>query len=141
MHIRLSTLILALSLVPTNPLNAAVRNVPATYATIQAAINAAADGDEVVISPGTYVENINLGGKNIKVRSSDPTSATIRSATIIDGNQAGPVINLAGSESLACIIEGLTIRNGKALQGGGISGHSAHAVSYTHLTLPTNREV
>ena len=134
MHIRLSTLILALSLVPTNPLNAAVRNVPATYATIQAAINAAADGDEVVISPGTYVENINLGGKNIKVRSSDPTSATIRSATIIDGNQAGPVINLAGSESLACIIEGLTIRNGKALQGGGISGHSAHAtIRYNNI--------
>jgi polygalacturonase len=36
---------------------AATLNVPADFATIQAAINASADGDTVLVTPGTYFLN------------------------------------------------------------------------------------
>ena len=43
-------------------------NVPGDYSTIQEAINASQDGDNIVVSSGTYYENINfsfLGRINI----------------------------------------------------------------------------
>ncbi len=42
--------------------------VPAEYATIQAAFDAAADGDLVLIAPGTYRESLDTLGKSIEVR-------------------------------------------------------------------------
>jgi len=35
--------------------------IPEDYATIQAGIDASEDGDEIIVSSGTYVENINSG--------------------------------------------------------------------------------
>ena len=50
-------------------LTAATIHVPGDSTTIQAGINGAADGDTVLVQPGTYVENINFNGKNIVVGS------------------------------------------------------------------------
>ena len=44
-------------------------NVPADYATIQSAINAATDGDTIVVSPGQYEETGLLIDKQITVTS------------------------------------------------------------------------
>lgn len=44
-------------------------NVPADQPTIQTGINAAADGDTVLVTDGTYIENINYLGKAITVAS------------------------------------------------------------------------
>ncbi|MCH8913306.1 MAG: hypothetical protein IIA33_07020, partial [Planctomycetes bacterium] len=52
--------------------SAGIITVPGDYPTIQAAINASQDRDEVVVSPGTYFENISFVGKDITVRSTDP---------------------------------------------------------------------
>ena len=41
--------------------------VPDNYATIQAAINASANGDVIIVRPGTYMENLDFSGKEVTV--------------------------------------------------------------------------
>ncbi|MCK5330582.1 MAG: hypothetical protein KAK01_04170, partial [Candidatus Marinimicrobia bacterium] len=64
------------------------------YTTIQAGINAAVDGDTLLVYEGTYVENIIFNGKSIVVGSEillDADTSHI-SRTIIDGNQFDSVV-------------------------------------------------
>ncbi len=46
---------------------AQIIEVPGDYAAIQIAINNSQDGDTVLVSEGTYYENINFKGKGIVV--------------------------------------------------------------------------
>ncbi len=81
--------------------------VPADQPTIQGAINGAADGDSVVVSAGTYYENIDYKGKSISV-----VSASGAAATILDGGLAGPVVTITGINYPSQTLKGFTIRNG-----------------------------
>ena len=49
-----------------------VITVPGNYSTIRNAIEAAVDGDEIIVSEGIYYENIVIKDKNIILRSTDP---------------------------------------------------------------------
>ena len=40
--------------------NAVIISVPGDFNTIQAAINTVSNGDEVLVAPDTYVENLNI---------------------------------------------------------------------------------
>ena len=51
--------------------NVVIIDVPCDEPTIQAGIDAAMNGDEIVVAPDTYFETINFLGKAITVRSSD----------------------------------------------------------------------
>jgi hypothetical protein len=92
------------------------------FTTIQAAIDAAVDGDLIIVHPGTYYENIHFDGKNITLRSLDPEDEAIVASTVIDGGQDGSVVTFEGTEGEVCLLSGFTITNGRAYQGGGISG-------------------
>ncbi|SVB67414.1 uncharacterized protein METZ01_LOCUS220268, partial [marine metagenome] len=75
-------------------------------ATIQTAINVTTESDTVSVAAGTYVENIDFGGKNIAVIGAD------RETTIIDGNQAGSVVQFEYYEDSTAVLSGFTIQNG-----------------------------
>jgi len=101
----LSSLLLSLSL----PALATIIHVPADQPTIQAGINAASTGDTVLVSAGTYYENINFFGKAITV-----TSASGPGTTIIDGSKGSysPTVTFSSNETTASVLSGFTIQNG-----------------------------
>ena len=114
------------------------------FATIQTGIDKAVDGDTVIVAEGTYVENIQFKGKNIILTSTEPSNWNAVAKTIIDGNQAGSVVQFGGTEDESCVLSGFTIRNGTGtlgpgqtgivLNGGGILGAQSPGAN-THATI------
>jgi len=96
----------ALLLFPCSAIAATI-HVPADQSTIQAGIDAAFDGDLVLVSPGTYLENIDFLGKGITVQSEQGDDLTV-----IDGNQNGSVVSFANGEPEDAVLDGFTIING-----------------------------
>ncbi len=107
-----------LVLLITATVSAEVLNVPGTdYPSIQAAINGANHGDAIIVSPGTYNENINFLGKAITLRSTDPNDPNIVHATIIDGNEPddpnfASVVTFNGGEDHNSVLSGFTMTGG-----------------------------
>lgn len=102
-------------------------NVPGDCKTVQKAVQAAMEGDTVVVSPGTYRENLDLSGADITLRSMRPHDPAIVAATIIDGAKTASAITFAGTESSQCVLSGLTVTGGYSTQGGGINGNHTRA--------------
>ncbi len=92
--------------------NARVLNVPEEYATIQAGIDAALDGDTVLVAPGVYQERIDFLGKDITVTSVDPNDAAIVGYTIIDAQKQGSAVTFSSYASPAAVLAGFTIKGG-----------------------------
>ena len=97
--------------------------VPQNYSTIEMAFDWAQDGDEIVVATGVYWENVSFEGRNVVLRSTNPTSTATIAATTIYGDRTGPVVTFAGTEASSCVLSGFTIRNGEADAGGGILGN------------------
>ncbi|MGA1979791.1 MAG: hypothetical protein ABSG99_04390 [Sedimentisphaerales bacterium] len=115
--------------------------VPGEFPTIQSAINAAVNGDTVIVAPGTYTgdgnRDIDFLGKAITVRSIKPDDPNIVAATIIDcnGTESDPHrgFYFHSGEDANSIVDGFTITNGYAPYGGGIGA----ATPSRHPPRPT----
>ena len=87
------------------------------YAGIQAAIVDANNGDIIVVSPGTYQENIDFLGKSITVCSMNPDDPCVVAATIIDGSSPADtnfasVVTFKNAEDNNSVLSGFTITGG-----------------------------
>ncbi len=81
---------------------ASTMTVPGDYATIQGAIDAARDGDEILVAPGIYNERIEIRtGVVLRGPGLDATTA------LITGNGTGTVITF--EEAPAAVLEGFEI--------------------------------
>ncbi len=113
-------LLLAVTLLPVLPAAAVIRHVPAQYATIQAAVNAAAAGDTVLVAPGTYYENVRFRGRQILLASRFILSGAPAdiAATIINGSRpahadTASCVLFIDREDSRSVLAGFTLTGGK----------------------------
>ena len=103
-----SFLVVVLLLMGANGYAAEVR-VPADHPTIQGAIDAATDGDTIIVSPGTYGQ-IHFRGKTITIRSENPYDPSVVDSTIIRGESSKvATVTFDGGEGKETTLSGFTI--------------------------------
>ena len=131
---------------------AGIVHVPQDQPFIQAGINAAVNGDTVLVAENTYYENINFMGKAITVASYMimDRDTTHRDSTIINGSQpshpdSGSVVSFVSGEDTTSVIYGFTITSGTGTLydterkiGGGICLFSSGAcINFNKIILNT----
>ncbi|MCA9751646.1 MAG: right-handed parallel beta-helix repeat-containing protein [Gemmatimonadetes bacterium] len=104
------------------------------FTAIQAAVDAAVDGDVLDIGAGTYQEQV------VVSKSIDLIGASGASATTIDGNHATRALTFVGD--LVANVEGLTLANGDPTpqnSGGGLRVESGAVVTARECVLADNQ--
>jgi hypothetical protein len=91
---------------------AAMIHVPGNFPGIQAAINAAQNGDTVLVAPGTHAGGLTITAKSIVLASPfvlTGDTADISRTTISGGS---PILKINSSAGASTTVQGLTFRNG-----------------------------
>ncbi len=84
------------------------------FATIQDAIWGSADGDVVLVCPGTYHGSIDFKGRAITLR-----SVAGAAATVLNAGGAGSVVVLRSWEPPEAVLDGFTLTGGEGTEGHG----------------------
>lgn len=94
------------------------------FTTIGNAIQAASNGDTILVEPGVYSEQIDFAGLAITLRSQVPFAAVIVAPQpplpAPPGAMPIPAVLFVSGEKRNSVIEGFTIRGGASVMGGGI---------------------
>jgi hypothetical protein len=120
MNTRVTHTVLVIIVFAITPLWANMIRVPGIQPTIQSGINAATNGDTVVVSPGVYYENIFFRGKNIVVTSRFYETGDLNfiQSTVINGSQplhsdTASCVLIINHEDSTAVLQGFTITGGK----------------------------
>jgi hypothetical protein len=119
MRLMLASFIIAIVVGGIGPANGATITVGRAagydFSAIQAGIDAATDGDTILVAPGEYVitEPITFRGKAITVRSeAGRDETTIRMGTPADPER-GTVVVFENNETVESVLDGFTITGGR----------------------------
>lgn len=113
-------------------------HIPVDFPTIEEGINAAADGDSVIVAPGMWYEHLTISDKSITLGSwflTTGDTSYIRQTTL-NGSNSGRVIAVDNAETGTSIC-GFTIRNGRAVAGAAIWINSS-TVHIDHTDIVNN---
>lgn len=122
-------LVVSLGLVTTVPILAGtIRYVPSQYPTIQAAINAASDGDTIIVAAGTYGAFVVRGKENISIIGAE--GATVTTANLIEGV---PVVGDAMVMAAVFDSENINIE-GINFNGAGVNATNVFGIAYVDST-------
>jgi len=108
------------------------RDGPADFNNIQSGIDAAGDGDTVLVASGEYVitEPITFRGKAITVRSEvGPDETTIRMGAPSDIHRGGVVI-FENGETVESVLQGFTITGGNGFWVSSISAYAGGGITF-----------
>ena len=114
------------------------------FATIQRAIDGAADGDTIRLNPGTYIESINFIEKQLVLESLayEQNNFNLINATILSSPPAGRTcLVLSGSESENATLRGITISGGSDPYGGGLVIENCSPVLENLIVRDNNAEI
>ena len=96
------------------------------YATIQSAVNAASSGDSVIVTDGTYTENVNVN-KTLTIQSENGTDVTTVQAANVDANVFNVTVDYVN-------ISGFTVQGATGGGGALFSGIRLCEASYCAIS-------
>lgn len=119
----------------TGTICAATINVPADYAAIQAAVNAANAGDTIQVAAGTYLENVLINKENLVVQASG--DALIAMDTVPGGEQLG-IVNIIAD---GVVFDGFEVKSNSFTTIRGIEVHNADNVTIRNTEVHYVKDV